>query len=142
MLLATLAFAGTAQAELYKWTDGRGKVHYADQPPATGAETLPGVPASQAETVREATDTLNARDQAYRKRLKDAEDARAKAAEEARQAKARQENCARARSNLATLQNKSRVYRTDAAGQRIAMDDSARAAAIAGSQQAISENCK
>ena len=138
----TLAFAGTAQAELYKWTDGRGKVHYADQPPATGAETLPGVPASQAETVREATDTLNARDQAYRKRLKDAEDARAKAAEEARQAKARQENCARARSNLATLQNKSRVYRTDAAGQRIAMDDSARADAIAGSQKAIADNCK
>lgn len=142
LFLAVLAFGGTTHAELYKWTDGQGKVHYADQPPATGAETLRGVPASQAETVREATETLNARDQAYRKRLKDAEDARAKADKEAEQAKSRQENCAKARSNLATLQNKSRVYRTNAAGQRVSMDDSARAEAIADSRKAITESCK
>jgi glutaredoxin len=32
-LLATL-FAGSAAAELYRWVDAEGKVHYTDQPPA------------------------------------------------------------------------------------------------------------
>lgn len=36
MLVATLAFA-PAGAELYKWTDDEGKVHYSDKPPPANA---------------------------------------------------------------------------------------------------------
>ncbi len=131
-----------AQAELYKWTDGAGKVHYSDQPPSVETQTIKTPAAGQAATTSEATQSLNAKEQAYQKRLKDAEDARAKAEKDAEQARIKRENCDKARNNLATLQNKPRVYTTNAAGQRVYMDDSARADALAASQKAVSENCK
>ncbi len=142
MFLGAAMLALPVQADLYKWTDGQGKVHYTDQPPTAEAQTLKGVSSGQAATTSEATQALNARDQEYQKRRKDAEDARAKADKEAEQARVKRENCDKARNNLATLQNKPRVYTTDAAGQRTYLDDSARASAIASSQKAVAENCK
>ena len=35
-----LAFALTAQAQLYRWTDPNGKVHYTDTPPPTDAKDV------------------------------------------------------------------------------------------------------
>ncbi len=35
-----LAFALTAQAQLYRWTDESGKVHYTDTPPPVGAKNV------------------------------------------------------------------------------------------------------
>jgi glutaredoxin len=35
-----LAFALTAQAQLYRWTDESGKVHYTDMPPPAGAKNV------------------------------------------------------------------------------------------------------
>lgn len=142
MFLGTLAFAAHAHAGLYKWTDEKGKVHYSDQPPTVNAQTVKTPAAGQAETTSQARQSLDAKDQAYQKRRKEAEEARAKDAREAEQARARRENCDKARSNLSTLQNTPRVYTTDAAGQRVYMDDTARANALANSQKAVSEFCK
>lgn len=141
-LCCALAIAAPAHAGLYKWTDNSGKVHYSDQPPTADARTLKSPSAGQADTTREATQALDARDQAYQKRLKDAEDARAKAEKEAAEARRKRENCDKARSNLDMLQNRPRVYTTNAAGQRTYMDDAARAQALANSQKAVAENCK
>ena len=49
-----LAFALTAAAQLYRWTDANGKVHYTDTPPPHGiaAITLPTTP-SQSEAAPE-----------------------------------------------------------------------------------------
>ena len=90
----------------------------------------------------QASQSLNAREQDYQKRLKAAEEAKAKAGKEAEQARLKRENCDRARNNLSTLQNKPRVYSANAAGQRVYLDDRARADALANSQKAVSENCK
>ncbi len=87
MFLGILVFASSAQAELYKWTDGQGKVHYTDQPPTVNAEQVRDVAKGQAETTTQATQSLNDQDQAYKKRRKDAEEARAKADKEAEQAR-------------------------------------------------------
>lgn len=141
-LCCALAVAAPAHAALYKWTDGNGKVHYADQPPTSDAQTLKSPSAGQADAAREATQALDARDQAYQKRLKDAEDARAKAEKEAAEARRKRENCDKARSNLDVLQNRPRVYTTNAAGQRTYMDDAARTQALANSRKAVAENCK
>lgn len=144
MFLGSLAFAAHAQAELYKWTDAQGKVHYTDQPPTLNSQTIKPSTAGQAETTSKATQSLDAKEQAYQKRRKEAEDARAKADKEAEQARLARENCDKARQNLSTLQNSntSGVYTTNAAGQRIYMDDSARASALASSQKSVSEFCK
>jgi hypothetical protein len=130
------------QAELYKWTDEKGKVHYSDQPPTVNVETVKTPAAGQAETTDQAKQSLNAREQDYQKRRKEAEEARAKADKEAEQARVQRENCEQARSNLDRLQNTPRVYTTNAAGQRVYMDDTARANALANSQKAVSEYCK
>lgn len=142
MLLSLLAGAVPAHAELYKWTDGEGRVHYSDQPPTVNVQTLRHDSAGQSETTSEATQSLNAKDQDFQKRRKEAEDARAKGEKEAEQARVKQENCARARNNLSTLQNTPRVYTTNAAGQRSYMDDAARAEALASSQKAVSDFCE
>lgn len=139
-----LAFSVQAHAELYKWTDAQGKVQYADQPPTLNSQTLKHSNAGQAETTSKATHSLDAKDQAFQKRSKEAKDARDKADKEAEQARIARENCDKARKNLSTLQNAStpRIYTTNAAGQRIYMDDSARASALANSQKSVSDFCK
>lgn len=142
MFLCTAAFAVQAHAELYKWTDGQGNTHYSDLAPTVNAQTIKGTSAGQAETTSQATQSLNAKDQDYQKRRKEAEEARAKREKEAEEARAQRENCDKARKNLGTLQNTSRVYSTDASGQRTYMDDAARASALANSQKAVSDFCK
>jgi hypothetical protein len=144
LFLGALTFAAHAQTELYKWTDAQGKVHYTDQPPTLNSQTIKPSTAGQAETTSKATQSLDAKEQAYQKRRKEAEDARNKANKEAEQARIARENCDKARKNLSTLQNANtpRVYTTDAAGQRTYMDDSARANALANSQKSVSEFCK
>lgn len=143
MFLGALAVTVHAQADLYKWTDDQGKVHYTDQPPTLKAQIIKNdTAAAQAGITSQATQSLDARDQAYQKRRKEADEARAKADKEAEQARVQRENCAKARNNLSTLQNTPRVYTTDAAGQRTYMDDAARARALADSQKAAADFCK
>ena len=142
MFLGALAFAAHAHADLYKWTDAKGKVHYSDQRPTVKAQIVKTPVAGQAETTNPTTQSLDTKEQAYQKRRKDAEEARAKADKEAEQARVQRENCDKARTNLSTLQNTPNVYTTDAAGQRIYMDDAARARALAASQKAVSDFCK
>jgi hypothetical protein len=144
LFLGALAFAAHAHAEMFKWTDNQGKVHYTDQPPTVDAQTIKGasVGQGQSETTTQAVRSLDAKEQAYQKRSQEAAAARAKAEKEAEQARLQRENCDKARKNLSTLQNSARVYTTDAAGQRTYMDDAARANALANSQKAVSDACK
>ena len=143
LLLCGLALmAGHAHAELYKWTDSQGKIHYSDQPPTVKTQTIKNPSAGQDETTSEAKKSLDARDQEFLKRKKDTEEARKKAEAEAEKERVQRENCAKARNNLSVLQNTPRVYTTNAAGQRVYMDEAARANSLAGSQKAISEFCK
>lgn len=142
MLLCALLIGAHAHADLYKWTDSQGKVNYSDQPPTVNAQSLKSGSAGQSETTSQATQSLNAQEQAYQKRLKDVDEARVKTEKDAELARAKRENCDKARKNLGTLQNAPRVYATNAAGQRVYMDDAARAGALASSQKAVSEFCK
>jgi hypothetical protein len=137
-----LALTAHAHAELYKWTDAQGKVHYTDQPPTLDSQTVKPSTAGQAETTSKATQSLDAQEQAYQKRRKEAEEARAKADKDAEQARITRENCDKARKNLDTVQNTPMVYTTNAAGQRIYMDDAARARALSSSQNDVSKYCK
>jgi len=144
LVWGVLAFSAHAHADLYKWTDAQGKVHYTDQPPTLNSQTIKPSSAGQAETTSKAKQSLDARDQAYQKRSKEAKDARDKAEKEAEQTRIARENCDKARKNLSTLQNAStpRIYTTNAAGQRVYMDDSARESALASSQESVTQFCK
>lgn len=137
-----LALSIPAEAGVYKWVDGTGKVHYSDQPPTVDAQTVRTSSSGQAAVTQDATRSLNAREQAYQKRRKEADEAKTKADQAAELARNKRENCDKARRNLATLQNAPRVYSTNAAGQRVYMDERARSDALASSQKAITENCQ
>jgi hypothetical protein len=141
-LILGLAFSPLVHADLYKWTDAQGKVHYTDQPPTVNTQTIKNPSPGQAEATSQATQALDAQDQAYQKRKKELDEARAKADKEAEQARVKRENCAKARSNLSALQAPSGVYTTNAAGQRTYMNDASRASALAASQKAVSDYCE
>jgi hypothetical protein len=143
LLTFVCLFACTsAYAALYKWTDASGKIHYSDQPPIIDTQSLKSSHTGQAEATSQATKSLNAKDQEYQKRRKDEDEARAKADAEAERMRVKRENCTRARNALDTLQNTPRVYSTNAAGQRVYLDDAARASAQASAQKSVSENCQ
>lgn len=142
LFFSAVALAPHAHADLYKWTDARGNVHYGDQAPAGQARIIHTPAAGQSAITSQARQSLDAQEQAFQKRRQAAADARAKADKEAEQTRMRRENCAKARSNLSALQNSPRVYSTDAAGQRSYMDDAARERATADSQKAVADFCK
>lgn len=142
MLFCAVGISPHAHADLYKWTDAQGKVHYSDQPPTVKAQVIKNSAAGQADTTAQAKQSLDAKDQAYQKRREEADKARVKAEKAAEQARVQRENCAKARNNLSTLQSAPRVYTTDAAGQRTYMDEDTRARELANSQKAVSDFCK
>ena len=148
MLAAVVALgAGLAavsvSAALYKWTDANGRVIYSDQPPMGNVkvETINGPPPpANPNAVQELA--------AKEAELKKAKQTRTE--DEAKANKARvdgnqlRENCDRARGQMYTLGNSDQVviYSTNAKGERVAMDDAARARERQRLDTWVRENCK
>ena len=151
ILALSLAVAGSAAAQMYKWVDKDGKVRYGDTPPP-GAKTstvaAPSPPASGgAPAAKDAKDagkrplTAAEQDQAFRKRQAEEKKAAEKAdAERTKQAE-RAGNCDRSREWLRTLQTGQRIARTDANGERIYMTDEQVAAELAKAQKSVQDFC-
>ena len=76
-----------------------------------------------------------------KKKKADEEEAAKKKAEADKVAAAKAENCTRAKSGLATLQSGVRIASVDAKGERVVMDDSARALEAKRVQEVISSSC-
>ena len=76
-----------------------------------------------------------------KKKKADEEEAAKKKAEADKVAAAKAENCTRAKSGLATLQSGVRIASVDAKGERVVMDDNARALEAKRAQEVISSSC-
>ncbi|MCW3149940.1 DUF4124 domain-containing protein [Stutzerimonas stutzeri] len=117
LLLALLPPLATAQ--IYRWTDAEGRVHFG-QRPAAGAEQV------------EVRPQIIERDEATRQREERSEkffDARrqeqqADAAQVGKQRAQREKECRGLREELAVLQRGGRYFRTDAAGERVYYSES------------------
>jgi hypothetical protein len=141
LLILCLGFSLTASAEVYKWKDAAGHVHYSDQPPSdntTAVKSAPGQSEQAVASQRELAD----KDLAFKKRQEDAAKAKEKADKEAEAARIKRENCERARSNLTAMSGNRRIYKTDPNGQRQYMDEQQKADARAMSEKAVTENCR
>ena len=103
---------------------------------AAGAPASPVIPASGTKPTG-----LQKELEAKKKQAQEAEAAKKKAAEE-QVAKAKVENCARAKIAKVTFDSGVRIGRTNAAGEREIMDDSARATELKRIEGMIAKDCK
>jgi len=143
LLLAALAMP--AGAEIYKWTDAQGKVHYADQSPSDtiskpfNPQTSKTAEAQAEEARRQAADQA-ARKRVEQEKAREEESRKQAAGEEETRRKA--ENCRRARGNLEMLQRmNTRLTTVNAQGQAQVLDAAARQAELERANQTIAENC-
>ena len=154
LLAVMLAFAATAFAQMYRWVDKDGRVHYTATPPPPGAKSrtlrAPSAPASAPDDAAQDAGARDARkgpltpaeqEQEFRKRQLEAQKAREKEALAAKDAEAKQENCARAREALRTFESGQRVSRTDAQGERYYLEDDARASETEAARRAVQDWC-
>lgn len=152
LAVATLTLAASALAQVYTWKDANGRVHYSDQPPpnveikpakaAPGAKYAPANPdaaqsgaKAQPDSAAPATDAkaaLTSQSGPKTWQEKDVENKQRRAAEQEADAKRKQEAdraaeqkryCEGLRNNLTLLERGGRVTQTNAAGERIFMDD-------------------
>ncbi len=143
-LVVTLALtlsAGIAAAEVYRWVDEDGKVHYGDRKPATGTGTralaLPPAPsrdADHAERALKQRRLLDAFD-AERDERRQAETAAAAAKHE------REERCAKLERDLDRFNRANIVYSRDESGARIYMSDEEREATVARAREWRDKHC-
>ena len=143
-LLATLILcfaSAAATAEVYKWVDEQGKVHYGDRPPARGthADTLalPPAPPADAEVVERAF---------MRQRLLDAFEAERREEQQTQaEAEAAQRElegrCTRLAQQLARFERANIVYTEGENGERVYMSDDERTRAVGQARDWIAKHC-
>ncbi len=145
ILLIIFMLASTdALADINKWVDAQGQVHYSDQPPPPSVQprTLRTDSADAAGSGIAETDTVAERT-AKSKRAELEKQAAAKITEQKLASeKALKVNCENAQQNLRTLQSGVRMVEIGANGEQSYINDAQRQQRIAKAQQDISVNCK
>jgi hypothetical protein len=126
VLATALVLAAPALAATYKWTDANGRVVYSDQPPPGNVkvEAIAGPPPpANPNAVKELA--VKEAEIKQKKMARAEEDA--KAAKTRVEADKKREQCDKVRNQIALMQsNVNIVYRTNANGEQMIMDDAAR----------------
>ena len=146
LLMATAITGTAAAAEIYKWVDADGNVQYGDRP--SGAETevqlqiasQPTDPARiQAQTTAKLEQQANAREVA---REAAANEPQEPSEEELRtQARERADKCTMYRARLEKFVQSRRLYREDANGERVYLDEAETQATRENVQHQVEEYC-
>ncbi|HUF79592.1 MAG TPA: DUF4124 domain-containing protein [Burkholderiales bacterium] len=142
LLIATLP----VHAQLLKCVGNDGRVEYASQCPAgtdaqqTGIRNTPAGPAAGA-AVKQPTITEQEAD--FRKRRAEQAESQDKQQKEAAEKAQRQRACQDARNYLVGLESGARIARTDPnTGERVFLEDAARAQELINARQSVQANCK
>ena len=133
--LLALALAGAAQAQIYRWTDEKGRVHYGEQPPAGAGTSTVKPPAPSAAPERR--EDLKVQDAEFKRRQVER---REREEAEARAVQARQEKCDDAEDEI-KLSEKVRLYRRDA-GKKVFLTDEEHKAYVEKLKQFRAKNCR
>ncbi|MGD9586561.1 MAG: DUF4124 domain-containing protein [Brachymonas sp.] len=146
--LVLAASAATGAFAQWAWIDHAGHKVYSDRPPPSSVPAKnilrrPGAGSHGLHTVVSRTAASAVPHAAASKPAggNTEEEARKKAAAE-KEAKVKADNCQRAQSYRNTLQSGYRVSTMNAKGERIIMDDAAKAAELKRAEEAIAANCK
>ena len=130
-----------AYAQIYKWVDEKGRVHYGEKPPP-GAKSSTvrqdATPPSAPSPAGKRPADVSTQDAEFRRRQIE----RAQAEEaKAQDAKRRQGQCQQARTRLADAEFAGRHY-TYKGGERVFLSDAERDAALSRMRQQVSETCR
>ncbi|MET0681117.1 MAG: DUF4124 domain-containing protein [Burkholderiales bacterium] len=140
--LAVLFTAMAAHAQVYRWVDEQGKVHYGERPPrsakATPVEDKLAAPPGTAAPKAAPDASQQERDFQRRRMEREQKEAREqKAAEKAKQ------QCERERTRLAQLRNVRRISAgADEKGNLRYLSEGERADAIAAQEAAVARACR
>ncbi|MDP9043618.1 MAG: DUF4124 domain-containing protein [Pseudomonadota bacterium] len=162
LLVMALALAASMPAAAqWKWRDKNGLTQYSDLPPppsvpakdilqrplsvpergaAAATASAPSASAASAAPLAAARPSDPELEARRKKTEQDALDK--KKAEDAKNAAIRAENCSRAREQMRTFDSGVRISRTNSSGEREYLDDAARTAEQARTQQAINSECR
>lgn len=142
-VMAMTIASGAMANEIYKWTDDDGNVHYEDRP--NGAENQERLGITYSRTDGGAVQKrVQARVEAQTSRNEAksvAAAAQEEAADNAAADEARKEKCVRSRARLESYLQSRRMYRTDANGERVYLDDTQRQEARQKAEDQITEFC-
>lgn len=143
-ILLLLGVAGTAlPAEVYKWVDEQGRVHYGDKPPEQGASSLqvdpgPGSdtpPPDEAERREKRRRLLRAYEQERQIKQQREQQQNARETE-------RKKRCAWARDRLRRYTHAGALYDLDEEGNRRILADNQRRQAEANARQDVKKWCQ
>ncbi len=141
--LAIFFFGGAFANEIYKYTDANGNVHYTDRPSGDASEERLQVSynrtdkAAVQERVQSRLDSEAKREEAR----SEAQQAKQTAADERAAAEEKAAKCADYRQKMKSMLEARRVYREDENGERVYLDDVARAEARTKAEELIKEHC-
>lgn len=137
-------FALNARAELNKWVDEEGVVHYSDTRPvgihADSVRNVTGKDTATAPAQNEPKSYVE-REVELKKARQEKQAASDKLAKEKAAQEERQKNCASAQENLRTLESGTRIATYDASGERVYLDDAAREQRLRDAREAVRANC-
>jgi len=140
-ILALWSLLAPAAAQVYKWVDEKGGIHYGERPPQ-GTKSMPVEqrlanpgPASG----ESAQPDWKEQDLEFRKRRIQAEQA---AAKDQQLDDAQRQACKQVRDQLAQLNAARRVYRLDETGERVFQSDEERDASRVRLEQQVLERCR
>jgi hypothetical protein len=146
LLLATAMTGIAAAAEIYKWVDADGNVQYGDRPSGAESEVqlqIASKPTNperiQAQTTARLEQQANARELASEAA---ANEPQGPSEEELRnEARERAEKCTMYRARLEKFVQSRRLYRADANGERVYLDEAETQAARESVQHQVEEFC-
>ena len=111
------------------------------KPPSGAPAPAPAAGAAAKDDKKGAAPPVSA-EQAFKERQLKAKEAAEKAAKEEAEANTKKANCERSRTQLRNLESGQRISETNAAGERVFLDDAGRAVKIAESQKQVADWCK
>ena len=137
LLALALALAmPAASAQIYKWVDERGQVHYGEKPPAGAKPSTVKPPSAQPNAPARGED-LQSKEVEFRQRQIDRQVDEEK---QAREAANRNALCNNAKERLAFAEQVN-LYRREK-GEKVFLTDAERQAEIASRRAAVAQNCR
>lgn len=144
--LALMLAVVPAHGQLLKCIGKDGRVEYAAQCPAGTKEQATGIrnaPGSPSPGTTSKPKSMAEKEADFRKRQTEQAEAQGKQQKEAAETAQRQRACEEARNYLAGLEGGARITRVDPkTGERVFLEDDARAQEVGRARQSVQANCK